>query len=757
MHPNKLNSPVSFIKLVPGAFLLTLVLGLPTGITAWFDGLPWTSETETLAMSVIIPFLLILGWRFLLLRLPIALLSVLLILKLVLFLASPSGGWLVRVSPNLSQDQLASFYPFQISESEGWVKTYATFWNKKASGILTKPWAEKLDFPLDWMLLKLGKCGISTLPCFDALTLIVKIEGALLLPEGRKFALVARGVEEGTLSAIHANGESFNLLPAKSFEDAGRLIYQLPQGGRWQISGKLKYAGVDWSLVPVRIDAGGKINLDLERGMLWQNGEELADSLDYIGLYKILSLITDGGIIIFLLAWTVWLARLLVERQILNWPFSVFSMLAVCVPFVMAPFFANVLKIVRLSDPTNVSYLGVSSVAAGAGFLIWAYWKKDFRNFQANRIVRSVFLLFGPALLFYFSNKWWSSLGQWSIWGAGDDWTSYQFFARKIVVEGEWLTAGEDIFVMQPLYRYFVGIYHLLFGQSAFVQHMADVWCVLGVTTLLASWAVKLRLSVLIAFCASILYLIPTLFGEFRYHIGWGLVEHHALIFMILAGWLLYQAREGSFFKIILAGFFGVIGYWIRQDHLIVIAALVFFIIEPTRGTTKEVWRAYWEQVRANWKRGFTYAGVLAFGVVLLCFRNWWVGGVFGPTVPGHPNYIGQDLIHFYQRLRIIITATDHGNPTFSTLVLLPGTLLGLLALIWRPKFLQDFPLAIGLALIGLFLPYWFVANWGYYPRYSMHLLPLAILSLMIVGDYFFKRFLKVKKCPHFFGSEIKK
>ncbi len=152
---------------------------------------------------------------------------------------------------------------------------------------------------------------------------------------------------------------------------------------------------------------------------------------------------------------------------------------------------------------------------------------------------------------------------------------------------------------------------------------MADVWCVLGVTTLLASWAVKLRLSVLIAFCASILYLIPTLFGEFRYHIGRGLVEHHALIFMILAGWLLYQAREGSFFKIILAGFFGVIGYWIRQDHLIVIAALVFFIIEPTRGTTKEVWRAYWEQVRANWKRGFTYAGVLAFGVVLLCFRNW--------------------------------------------------------------------------------------------------------------------------------------
>ena len=132
--------------------------------------------------------------------------------------------------------------------------------------------------------------------------------------------------------------------------------------------------------------------------------------MDYIGLYKVLSLITDSGIIIFLLAWMAWIARLLVERQILNWPLTVFSMLAVCMPFVMAPFFANVLKIVRLSEPTNVSYIGVSSVAAGAGFLIRAYWKKDFRNFQANQIVRSIFLLFGPALLFYFSNKWWNDL-----------------------------------------------------------------------------------------------------------------------------------------------------------------------------------------------------------------------------------------------------------------------------------------------------------------------------------------------------------
>ena len=52
----------------------------------------------------------------------------------------------------------------------------------------------------------------------------------------------------------------------------------------------------------------------------------------------------------------------------------------------------------------------------------------------------------------------------------------------------------------------------------------------------------------------------------------------------------------------------------------------------------------------------------------------------------------------------------------------------------------SDFPMAIGLSLIGLFIPYWFVANWEYPPRYSTHLLPLALLSVMIVLDYYLKR-----------------
>jgi len=728
MHPNKLNSPVFFFKLVLGVFLFALVLGLPSGITAWFDGLPWTSGTETLTLSVVVPFLLILGWRFLSLRLPITILSALLILKLILFLASPSGGWLVRViTPSVNQGQS--------SVGAKWVKTYATSWNKNASGILQKPWTEKLDFPLDWALFS-SNCST----CFDALSLTIEVDGALLMPEGNRFALIARGVEEGTLSAVNKDGESFNLLPAKSFEDAARQKHQLPQGKEWKISGKLKYAGVDWSLVPVMVNPDGKISPGLDRGTLWQNKEGLAGSLDYIGLLKILSLILDGGIILFLLAWVTWIARLLAEREILNWPLAIFSFILTCLPIATASTLGELFKILRLSNPGNIAHLGILCVVAGASFLTWTWWKKDFRNFHTDRIVQSVFLFFGPGLLFFFSKKWWPSLGQSKNWGTGDDWTTYQMFAHKIVVDGEWLQGGENVFVMQPLYRYFVGVYHWLFGQSAFVQNMADVWCILGATVLLASWAVKLRLSAFIIFIANTIYLIIILTGTIRYHIGRGLIEHHAMIFMVLAGWLLYGAREGNFLRIIGAGICGVIGYWLRQDHLIVIVMLVFLIIEPTHGTTGEVWKAYWRQIWDHWRRGFSYVGIIVFGLFLMCFRNWWVGGIFAPSVTDHVIREAFDLTKFYFKIKLMLTATYSATPSFATMVLLPGTFIGFIALIWRPNCLRGFPMAIGCALIGVFLPYVFFGNPGYPGRYSIHLLPLALLSIMIISDYLLNR-----------------
>ncbi len=274
----KSNNSGLLLNMTLGVLSLGFLLALPSGILSWFDGLPWTGEVETLVLSVIIPFLLILRWRFLSFRFSIIFLCTLLFLKVILFLGSPSGGLLVKIHPNLPQKSLTSFYEFKTVKGESWVKTYATSWNKKASAVHQAPWDNKLDFPLDWILLTRSQCaqesGVSK-GCFEALNVVIEIEGAVLIPKGGGFALIARGVQEGTLIATNEHGNSFVLTPAKNFNDAAQSQYHLPNDGRWKISGKLKYMGFAWSFIPVLVGDNGQITKDLGRDVLWQSDDDL--------------------------------------------------------------------------------------------------------------------------------------------------------------------------------------------------------------------------------------------------------------------------------------------------------------------------------------------------------------------------------------------------------------------------------------------------------------------------------------------------
>jgi len=378
----------------------------------------------------------------------------------------------------------------------------------------------------------------------------------------------------------------------------------------------------------------------------------------------------------------------------------------------------------------------VSIIIAGIGFLFWTQRQKDYRNFQDDRIIPSIVLLFGPALLIFFSNKWCSSLGQWQYWVAGNDWVSYQHYAYKIVVEGEWLRAGEKVFVLQPFYRYVVSVYHWLFGQSAFVQNMSDVWCVLGATILIVSFAIKFRISPLLIFISSIVYLSINLLGAFKVHIGRGLVEYTAMIFMILAAWFLYRSREKGTIPIVLATLFGILGYWTRQDHLGAIACLAFLVLEPVTGSTGG-WKGYWGRFQLHWKKFVIYWGFGISSVLLICYHNWFFGGVFYHTDVGHPNFKPMAFSDQINALYIVVAGNTLPNiPSIYGLIMVFGTCIALAALVWRPKALLNFPLSIGIIIIGILVPYLFVWNWGYLPRFSIHLLPLAVLSVIFFSNH---------------------
>ena len=94
------------IRLTLCSIFFGLVMALPTGVPACFDGLPWTNGLETLTIMVIIPFFLFLGYRFISLPMSVIFLAGLLFFKLVMYIGAPAGGLLVKVYPNLNEETL---------------------------------------------------------------------------------------------------------------------------------------------------------------------------------------------------------------------------------------------------------------------------------------------------------------------------------------------------------------------------------------------------------------------------------------------------------------------------------------------------------------------------------------------------------------------------------------------------------------------------------------------------------------------------
>lgn len=192
------------------------------------------------------------------------------------------------------------------------------------------------------------------------------------------------------------------------------------------------------------------------------------------------------------------------------------------------------------------------------------------------------------------------------------------------------------------------------------------------------------------------------------------------------------------FRSIILATVFGILGYWTRQDHLGAIAFLAFLMLEPVTDPTRN-WKCYWDRFQVHWRKIAVYWGFGISSVLLLCFRNWLLGGAFFPAAADAGNWGGTYETAMYY---LILTGNYWPKfPSISGFIVTSGVFVALLALIWRPKPLLNFPLSLGVIFIGLLAPYAVLYVGGYVPRFSIHILPLALISLAVLLNnlHFFK------------------
>jgi hypothetical protein len=68
--------------------------------------------------------------------------------------------------------------------------------------------------------------------------------------------------------------------------------------------------------------------------------------------------------------------------------------------------------------------------------------------------------------------------------------------------------------------------------------------------------------------------------------------------------------------------------------------------------------------------------------VLLICFRNWWLGGIFYPTDADNPIFsMSERISPFYSSIHAILL-----RHSISGVVLTLGTILALTALVWRKR-----------------------------------------------------------------------
>ena len=221
------------------------------------------------------------------------------------------------------------------------------------------------------------------------------------------------------------------------------------------------------------------------------------------------------------------------------------------------------------------------------------------------------------------------------------------------------------------------------------------------------------------------------------------MTENTAMVFMMLAAWYLVQVREGGAGRIILATFFGILGFWSRLDHIGVIVGLAFLTLEPIKGPTGG-WRGYWERFRLYWRPMIWYwAGGLVIGILGLCLRNWFLGAGFWFADSNSIASVDGVTRYNYSKVPTMLYLILTGNswphfPSISAFIITFGTFAAFVAL-WRPKVLHNAPLGLALAIALLFVPYFYSGIDSYPPRFSIHLLPLALLFFMIFINHLLK------------------
>ncbi len=715
----------SIWSLISGLLLIGFFL-IPNSLERSFDGLPWSAPVEFLAVGIILPWLFLLNTRWLR-QAPVGLsLLVLFVLKIALSWMTPSAGWDIWVYT--SQSNMAV---------DRWQRTYSTLLTPGVSAHLEKGWSDQREFPIEWVNDKKSDK--------EKLWVGVRWEGYLRLPADSQLVIVAEGITHGDVTIKNDDGSALELPIVQKVEDLEGVPFIAGERTA-QIAGQLCFSGAgNWSLVPLIRRGNGSYAETDDAQVLWGTHAGAELSAAELKTLVLFSYALDWAMIVFLVCWFV---NVFIHSQRAS------LLLGLTVGGLSLMIQPVVLPLITQFDGTGITLVGFWILLIGLLSLLTIRRSQDTHTIEMSRTSKWPLWVFAPMVFAHFMVKWWDEVGRMQFMSSGDDWLTYQVFARQIFVEGDWLHRARPVFLYQPLYRYIVGAMHVLFGQSSISLYLLNVWTILAIAMIIIGLVKAFQGSRWIALAVSWSYLVIMFSSSYRHQIEHGLQEFAALLFLMLTAYMLvmYRNNRTNCAYMILAFVFALIATWVRLDHVVMVMALGTLLLGPLQGRTKNAWRLLFQSAWRNRKTLLTYLSIIAAGLLLVVLRNYFLGGevILTRSQLIHADYVPKSLLGHLKGVVIVLTGKPSSWQSYSLLrlsgtllvaiILWSGTILSVLGLVVRRGWLQTYHLSLGFILIGGIIPYTFVLPMAYLPRYSIHILPWAMLSLALGFDLWRRR-----------------
>ncbi len=708
--------------------LTAFVLSFPASQNIFFDGLVFDKKFEIITFFCVIPVLII--FQLYKKKIIKILFLVLVILKIIICFL-PQQGILIDI------------FFVQNSEEKKILNIDHLLKKKDNKYIINKNLNRNKDFPVEWINyhnknnFELGqRCNYEDIECgqnyppFENYEFKLSISSFVYLSKQGRININLKGNTDTNLILKQLDNNNINELKKISTTE---IQSKLLSEGLYKLEGHITFKSNELKFIPLIEYKNDEYKNAFSENILFQESN--------VNNYKILSIkIVSFLFNLFYLALILLSIFYLIKKSlsrisIKKYKLFYINFLIFFISISSISIFTNyhdLISSLNLTYSLNKIFIGTFPISLYLVFLLLlnVAMEKIFllkrQDVTFIKDFHSIFIIF-PSLIFFLI-LYFPYISDFKLLSQGDDWWDFEYFAYRINSLGEYLRAGEDFIWYRPLVRWLSAISHTIFGQTFIFHYFFDIWSILLISSIVLFFLCSFKINHFFSILASIIITI-FYFGEtFKLLIGRGLGEYYSAAFLIISSYLIfkYKSKMNAIYMSLIF-LFGTLGVLLREDHYPITLSIIIliFCLDVKYLNIFSIFK----EILKRYKIIIIYFVLITFGLSLIYIRNYYVSGAFIESSGSVHNNVSlslneKSLLSIYT---IITGAGDYSEtPRFFSLFLFFALVVSIIN-IFRFKVKNEI-FIFSIFNLVIVLPYLFLLNYGYHPRYSIHLLPYSII-----------------------------